>query len=213
MSTDRPLPKFSPRERQLLQFASDGLTDSAIASQLRISEATVATYWGRIRIKLGPFSRTELVSIVLRAERSAAIDALRKENVNLKEALTLRANPENIASLTTFLDCAPDAMILVVESGHISHANEAAHELFGYDDHEMNGLELAALIPPSFRSLHREHREEFVRAPHRHEMGEHLDTPGVRKDGSEFPIRAALSAIESPEGLVVICSIRATASA
>jgi len=39
-------------------------------------------------------------------------------------------------------------------------------------------------------------------------MGEHFDTPAMRKDGSEFLIRASLAVIESPAGMHAICVIR-----
>ena len=60
--------ELSPREQQLITMAGEGLTDTAIANRLGISEATVNTYWGRIRVKLGPHNRTELVAIALRDE-------------------------------------------------------------------------------------------------------------------------------------------------
>src|SRR5579871_4602637 len=133
MSTERPIPDFSPRERQLLEFAAEGLTDTAIANRLGISEATVGTYWGRVRIKLGPYSRTELVAIVLRAEREAAVEALRQENAGLVKRVQELVNANQTAMFQEFIESAPDAMILVDDSGCIQHANKAACDLFGYD--------------------------------------------------------------------------------
>lgn len=208
MSSDRPIPGFSPRERQLLDFAAQGLTDTAIANKLGISEATVGTYWGRVRIKLGPYSRTELVAIVLRAEQEAALDALRQEHEQMVLQLKERASESEGGLSRELLEHAPDAMILVSSDGLIEFANAAACELFGYDAKEFEGLDLANLVPPRLREKHREHRAEFVSNPLRRQMGSHLDTPAVGKDGREFPIRAALSSIETPHGLTVICAVR-----
>jgi PAS domain S-box-containing protein len=209
MPTDRPVPELSPREKQLLQFAAEGMTDTAISHTLGISEATVGTYWGRVRIKLGPYSRTELVAIVMRAEREAAVDALRRENEHLVGELQKMVASETSPLYRELLENAPDAMILVSEKGAIDYANAVARELFGYERDEMEGSDLLILIPTRFRDKHVEHRVDYISDPRRREMGEHLETPAVHRDGSEFPVRAALSAIPSPTGMVVMCVVRA----
>lgn len=208
MLSDRPTPDLSPREQQLLKFAAEGLTDTAIANKLGISEATVGTYWGRVRIKLGPYSRTELVAIVMRAEREAAVEALRRENEQLVQELRSRGASGDSELYRNLLENAPDAMILVSDEGAITYANEAACEVFGYARGELAGAELVTLVPPRFRERHLDHRKDYVAHPERRQMGEHLETPAVRKDGTEFQIRASLSAIDTPDGLVVTCAIR-----
>ncbi|HWA82853.1 MAG TPA: PAS domain-containing protein [Fimbriimonadaceae bacterium] len=65
---------LSPREHQILSYATDGLTDQAIANALGISRATVTTYWGRIRTKIGPCGRTELVARYVREENLEAAE-------------------------------------------------------------------------------------------------------------------------------------------
>lgn len=207
MPRDRPTIELSPREKQLLQYAAEGYTDTAIANNLGISEATVGTYWGRVRIKLGPYSRTELVAIVLRAEQEVAVESLRREN----EYLVRKLEDEAIEGSSYYHDLienAPDAMIVVSETGTLEFINSRACELFGYERGELEGQNVAILVPPRLSDVHRHHREKYVSDPMRREMGEHLETPAVRKDGSEFLIRATLSAIESPSGLVVVCAIR-----
>ncbi len=207
--SERPTPKFSPRERQLLDYAAQGFTDTAIAQKLGISEATVGTYWGRVRIKLGPYSRTELVAIVMRAEREEALEALRQENVQLMRQVQEQGASGEGSVYESILENAPDAMILVAESGLIEYANRAANELFGYEPGELIGADLVILVPPRLRDRHRVHRQEYISEPKRRQMGEHLNTPAVRKDGSEFSIRAALSATQTDKGLLVTCAVRA----
>lgn len=207
----RPKLQLSDREKSLIQLAAAGATDTAIAHKLGISEATVGTYWGRVRIKLGPYSRTELVAIVLRGEQEEALNRLRQENAHLVEEL--RAASQSPASgesdfYRALIENAPDAMILVTVAGTLSGANAAAHELFGYEAGAMEGMDLTSLIPPELREVHKVHREEFVKDPRRRAMGEHLETPALHRGGTQFYVRAALSAIETPEGLVVICTLR-----
>ncbi|WP_025229448.1 PAS domain S-box protein [Fimbriimonas ginsengisoli] len=211
MPAERQSPQLSPRELQLIKFASEGLTDTAIAQRLGISEATVGTYWGRVRIKIGPYNRTELVSIHLRAQQEEALELMRQENAQLISQLrnAVIQDPDENSFYYDLIDNAPDAMVLVFESGTVKTANRAAHELFGYDAGEMNGLALVALIPERFREVHQEHRAAYVNDPRRRTMGEHLQTPALRKDGKEIIVRAALSAIPTPNGLLVTSVLRA----
>jgi PAS domain S-box-containing protein len=210
MDSPRPRLQLSGREKSLIQLASAGATDTAIANKLGISEATVGTYWGRIRIKLGPFSRTELVAIVLRAEQEEAVSRLREENSNLVEELKAAAAHDHSDSelYRRLIENAPDAMLLVTEDGAILSANDPAHELFGYEAGFMDGLDLLKLIPPSVRELHKVHRDGYVRDPRRRTMGEHLQTPALKRSGEVFFIRASLSAIETSAGLLVMCALR-----
>ncbi|WP_158409103.1 PAS domain-containing protein [Fimbriimonas ginsengisoli] len=59
---------MSDRERTVLLLAAEGLTDKEIARHLELSQRTIGTYWERMRLKLGPFSRTQLVARFLRVE-------------------------------------------------------------------------------------------------------------------------------------------------
>jgi PAS domain S-box-containing protein len=208
MRPERLAPKLSPREEQLLEFAADGLTDTAIAHELGISEATVGTYWGRVRIKLGPYSRTELVALKMRRENELTLQNLRAEN----EALVAKLRGEQMAaggtSYKELLAYAPDAMLMISGQGLIEYANKAALDLFGYQESELIGQELLCLVPHRFRAQHLNHRNAYMLHPDRRQMGEHLETPALHRDGSEFSIRAALAAITTAEHTSVICTIR-----
>jgi len=55
-----------PRERQVLQAASRGLSNNQIGAELYITEATVKTHLLRAYAKLGVDSRTAAVTEALR---------------------------------------------------------------------------------------------------------------------------------------------------
>lgn len=55
----------SKRELQVLQLASVGQTNCAIARALGLSEATVKTYWQRIFVKVGSRDRTAAVAVAV----------------------------------------------------------------------------------------------------------------------------------------------------
>ena len=208
---------LSPREQELLTLAAQGLTDQGIAHRLGISVATVGTYWGRVRVKLGPFNRTELVSLNLRHQAQGLIDQLRDENRRLVTELQERAHTAEMleTSLELFqglVETAPDAILLVNQQGIIQLANEQAESLFGYEIRELRGMSVEALVPARYREMHPNNRADYEESPVRRPMGEHLATYALRKDGSEFRMATALSASRSSRGILITCIIRELAA-
>lgn len=208
MDTERPGPNLSPREQQLLKYAAEGYTDIAIADRLGISEATVGTYWGRVRIKFGPYSRTELVAMMLRAESMAAVNTIKQENAILVEDLQLRLASGAALAVKDLIERAPDAVFIISAQGAIEYANAVADEMFGYDRGELAGKNHNILVPPQLRAIHTAYSQTYITDPCRRSMGQHTRTPAVKKDGTEFQINATLSAIESDNGVLVICAVR-----
>lgn len=204
---------LSTRERQLLTLAAQGFTDQAIAHKLEISLATVGTYWGRVRIKMGPLNRTELVAHYLQGQAAQEMNELRQANQSLLQRLDEQTGAADMlrASLEMFrglIETAPDAILLVGEDGKIQLANEQAGELFGYSSTELLDLSVEALVPDAYRPNHVGHREAYNANPIKRRMGEHLATMARRKDGTEFPMATALSATQTPNGLLVTCIVR-----
>lgn len=204
---------LSSREGQILEFATQGMTDQAIANQLGISLATVGTYWGRVRIKLGPFNRAELVAKFLTQKAEYIIQKLRFENQLLLDRIAEHAEVEDMlrASLEMFrglLETAPDAILVVDGDGKVQFANDQASILFGYSVDELLALNIDTLVPERYRPMHVSFRTEYDESPVKRQMGEHLATVALRKDGAEFPMATALSATKTANGLIVTCIIR-----
>ena len=204
---------LSQRERQLLDFAVRGYTDQAIANELGISLATVGTYWGRVRIKFGPYNRTELVALYLKEEASDTLEKLKEENHGLVSQISEHAKTVSMlkTSLELFrglVETAPDGILLVNDHGTIELANEQAEEMFGYPKSALLGMQVEKLIPERYREQHLENRNEYNDHPRKRKMGEHVATIALRKNGEEFPVAAALSATETPGGLLITCIIR-----
>lgn len=204
---------LSTRERQLLQLAARGHTDQSIANTLGISLATVGTYWGRVRIKLGHANRTELVAKFLREHAERTVALLRDENAHLLKKIEDQTRTEQMlrTSLEMFrglLETAPDAILIVDEEGRIKFANEQTTELFGYTGAELNEMVIEDLIPARYHDQHLAHRNSYNENPVKRRMGQHLATTAVSKSGQEFPMAAALSATQTPNGLLVTCIVR-----
>jgi protein-histidine pros-kinase len=106
------------------------------------------------------------------------------------------------------LEAAPDAMLVVDESGRIVLVNSQVLAMFGYDRDDLVDQPVERLIPPAARSAHAAHRSGYVATPRVRVMGSGLDLRASRKDGSEFPVEISLSPMRTPEGLLVCAAIR-----
>ena len=106
------------------------------------------------------------------------------------------------------LEAAPDAMIIVDESGEIVLVNGQTEKTFGYPRAELLGRPVETLIPERFRQSHLLHRDTYARCPHARPMGANVELCGRRRDGSEFPAEISLSPHQTEDGTLVICAVR-----
>lgn len=203
-------PDLSARESQLLELAAAGLTDTAISHKLGISEATVSTYWGRIRSKIGPFSRTELVAKTIRRKSQEVVSALREENHRLSQQLRVESGESGGHNFyKKLIESAADAILIVSGAGEIEMLNEAAADLFGYSPAELVGKHVSSLLPERYRMIHSMHVRNYTSAPAKRTMGDHLATPALHRSGAEIQIAASLSAVTIGDDTSVICIVRA----
>jgi PAS domain S-box-containing protein len=106
------------------------------------------------------------------------------------------------------LDSAPDAIVVVDESGRIVLVNTQAERLFGYRRSELVGEMIEMLVPDGSRARHPQMRRRYTDAPESRPMGAGLALGARRKDGTEFPAEISLSALPTGNGLVVSAAIR-----
>ena len=91
---------------------------------------------------------------------------------------------------------AMDAIITVDDAQKIVLFNQAAEDMFRWSAQDMLGRRLDRLIPERFRGVHGEHIREFGRSGvTTRQMGSLGVIMGVRSNGEEFPIEAAISQI------------------
>ncbi len=112
--------------------------------------------------------------------------------------------------LRGLFEYAPDTMVLVDSSGHITRINAQVEAMFGYRQMELLNQPIECLLPERFRQGHIKHRADYNIEPHIRTMGAGLELSGRRRDGSEFPVEIMLSPIETRDGRQVIAVVRDT---
>lgn len=107
-----------------------------------------------------------------------------------------------------FMEAAPDAIVVVDQTGKIAMVNHLAERIIGSSRDEMLGQTIEMLVPERYRQAHVRHRDGYFQHPKTRPMGEGRPLSGRRKDGSEFPVEISLSPLESEESHFVISIIR-----
>jgi PAS domain S-box-containing protein len=106
------------------------------------------------------------------------------------------------------LEAAPDAMVVVNQSGEIVLLNVQAEKQFGYRRDELVGQKVKNIIPEGFAERLIADGIRTAAEALAQQIGTGIELYGRRKDGSDFPIEIMLSPLESAEGILVTAAIR-----
>ena len=120
-------------------------------------------------------------AIGVEEDRLRAVDALREGDATLR-------------SITT---SARDAIIMIDHRGRISFWNEAAEQVFGWEEKEALGSDLhSILMPDSYHEAYLLGMQNFRCAGTGNAIGKTLELQAMRKDKSEIPVEVSLSAVQ-----------------
>lgn len=86
-----------------------------------------------------------------------------------------------------------EGVVIVNQSQEIVSSNDAADRMFGYGPGELLGLDLNVLIPKDYHKSHSQYASEYLKKSDPRQMGHGRDLFALRKDGSTFPVEAALN--------------------
>ena len=106
------------------------------------------------------------------------------------------------------LEAAPDAMVVVDQSGAIVLLNVQAEKQFGYRRDELLGQQVKNIIPEGFAERLIADGTRSAAEALAQQIGTGIELIARRKDKTEFPIEIMLSPLESAEGTLVTAAIR-----
>ncbi|MFC1558068.1 PAS domain S-box protein [candidate division KSB1 bacterium] len=96
--------------------------------------------------------------------------------------------------LRTIIDATKEAMITIGQDGLINIFNPAAEKIFTRKKEEMIGKTVDCLMPEEYSGKHQEYVKSYFRTGKpNNAIGKMLEVPGVRGDGSIFPMEISLS--------------------
>jgi len=138
---------------------------------------------------------------LVKAFSELAVIALRRSR-NLE---SLQASEAKFRSVT---ETATDAIITIDTVGKMVHYNSATERLFGYSHRDQMPHLVIDIIPERFRKDHIKGLQRVTSTGESHIIGRTLETWGLRKDGSEFPLELSLSSWNVEKDLYFTAIIR-----
>jgi PAS domain S-box-containing protein len=99
---------------------------------------------------------------------------------------------ESEQKLRAVLGATGDAIIATDETGVMETVNPSALRLFGYDERELLGRNVAMLMPEPYRSAHDGYIRDYLRTGHSTVMGVGREAEALRRDGTAFPVELSL---------------------
>jgi PAS domain S-box-containing protein len=208
--------QFGYRRDELLgqkvtNIIPEGFAERLIADDLRSTEDALAQQIGTgielnaLRKDGSEFPIEIMLSPLQSPEGTLVTAAIRDISVR-KAAEKVLAQMEG--KYRGLMEAAPDAMVVVNQSGKIVLLNVQAEKQFGYRRDELIGQRVTNIIPRGFAERLVADDLRSAEDALAQEIGTGIELNGLRKDGSEFPIELMLSPLQSAEGMLITAAIR-----
>jgi PAS domain S-box-containing protein len=97
--------------------------------------------------------------------------------------------------LHAIIENAIDGIITIDQRGLIESINPSACALFGYSAEEVTGQNISMLMPQPDKGQHDEYLARYQRTASPHVIGQGRDVQGLKKNGTLFPFRLAVSEV------------------
>lgn len=95
--------------------------------------------------------------------------------------------------LTAIVDHTLEGLIVIDSEGVIVRHNKACEHIFGYQDNELEGQNIAILMPDRYGTNHPDYLHRYFVTGIAKVIGSGREVAGRRKDGTEFPLEIGVS--------------------
>jgi PAS domain S-box-containing protein len=120
-----------------------------------------------------------------------------------------RAFESSKERIRLIIESALDAVISIDSAGQVTDWNAQAEAMFGWRRQEALGCSLADLIiPAQHRSAHSAGLQRYVRGAPPRILDRRIEMMALRRDGREFPVELAITAIDAEQGLSFSAFVR-----
>ena len=147
-----------------------------------------------------------LVPVMPRALAFRSPAEYEAKNLALERQVASRERAET--QFRSFLESAPDATVIVDETGIIKIVNAQAETLFGYDRDELIGKPLGTVILDQFGEDPAKHPHRANTDPGRRLSGTAKERRCKTKDGNTLPVEINLSPVGTPDEPLISVAIR-----
>ncbi|PZU12558.1 MAG: PAS domain-containing sensor histidine kinase, partial [Chryseobacterium sp.] len=109
---------------------------------------------------------------------------------------------ESAKLLQAIIETAIDGIITIDDRGRIESLNPSALKIFGYKAEELIGKNISVLMPEPDRSRHDGYLLNYQNTGEKKIIGKGREVKGLRKDGTQFPFRLAVSEVQFQERII-----------
>ncbi|RZM29346.1 MAG: PAS domain S-box protein [Pedobacter sp.] len=109
---------------------------------------------------------------------------------------------ESAKLLKAIIETAIDGIITIDNRGRVESLNPAALKLFGYELEEVVGRNISILMPEPDKSSHDEYLHRYQSTGEKRIIGKGREVRGLRKDGTTFPFRLAVSEVQYDDRII-----------
>lgn len=104
--------------------------------------------------------------------------------------------------LKAIIETAIDGILTIDNRGTVESLNPAALKLFGYTEEEVIGNNVSMLMPEPDKSSHDGYIHRYQSTGEKRIIGKGREVRGLRKDGTTFPFRLAVSEVQYDDRII-----------
>ncbi|PRB06105.1 PAS domain-containing sensor histidine kinase [Chryseobacterium sp. MYb7] len=109
---------------------------------------------------------------------------------------------ESAKLLQAIIETAIDGIITIDDRGKIESLNPSALKIFGYKEEELIGKNISVLMPEPDKSRHDGYLIHYQTTGEKKIIGKGREVRGLRKDGTQFPFRLAVSEVQYQDRMI-----------